>query len=46
MQMKAWPQTATFLAFALVAGVIVFAGHHQLASAVPGGEAKLAAAGK
>jgi hypothetical protein len=44
--MRSWQQTATFLAFALVAGVIVFAGHQTHTSAMPGGEAKLAAAGK
>jgi hypothetical protein len=44
--MKFWQRTATVLAFALVAGVVVFVGHHDRTSAVPVGEAKLAAAGK
>ena len=44
--MKSLQQTATLLAFALVAGVIVFAGQHNHASSVPAGEAKFAAAGR
>jgi hypothetical protein len=43
--MRAWQHTATFLAFALVAGVIVFAGHYHTFSA-PNGDAKFAAAEK
>ena len=42
--MRSWQHTATFLAFALVAGVIVFAGHNYHTSAAPGADAKLAAA--
>jgi hypothetical protein len=34
------------LAFALVAGIIVFAGHNYHTSSTPGGDAKLAAAEK
>jgi hypothetical protein len=44
--MRSWPHTATFLAFALVAGVIVFAGHHYHGASAPGGDAKLAAVEK
>ena len=44
--MRSWQHTATFLAFALVAGVLVFAGPHYPTSAAPGGDAKLAAADK
>jgi hypothetical protein len=44
--MRSWQHTATFLAFALVAGVIVFAGHHYPTSAAPVGEAQVAAAEK
>jgi hypothetical protein len=44
--MKLWQRTATVLAFVLVAGVVVFAGHHTHTSAASGGEAKLAAAEK
>jgi hypothetical protein len=44
--MRSWQYTATFLAFALVAGVIVFAGQHYHTSPAPGGDAKLAAAEK
>jgi hypothetical protein len=44
--MRSWQHTATFLAFALVAAVIVFAGQHTHTSALPAGEAKVAAAGK
>ena len=43
--MRSWQRTATFLAFALVAGVIVFAGHHHGLVSVPG-DAKVAAAEK
>jgi hypothetical protein len=44
--MEFWQRTATVLAFALIAGVMVFAGHHNRASAVPSGDAKVAAASK
>jgi hypothetical protein len=44
--MRSWQHTATFLAFALVAGVIVFSGHHYHTSAAPGGDAQVAAAEK
>jgi hypothetical protein len=44
--MRSWQHAATFFAFALVAGVIVFAGNHYHTSAAPGGDAKLASAAK
>jgi hypothetical protein len=44
--MRSWQHAATFLAFALVAGVIVFAGHSYHASSSLGADAKLAAAEK
>jgi len=43
--MRSWQRTATFLAFALVSGVLVFAGHFHTTSA-PGVDAKFAAAEK
>jgi hypothetical protein len=42
--MRSWQHTATFLAFALVAGVIVFAGTHS--SVAPRGDGILASAAK
>jgi hypothetical protein len=44
--MRSWQRAATFLAFALVAGVLVFAGHNYHTSSAPGADAKLAAAEK
>jgi hypothetical protein len=44
--MRSWQHTATFLAFALIAGVIVFAGNHYRTTSAPGADAKLAAAEK
>jgi hypothetical protein len=44
--MRSWQRTATFLAFALVSGVLVFAGHHFHTSSAPGIDAKFAAAEK
>jgi hypothetical protein len=44
--MRSWQHTATFLAFALIAGVIVFAGNHYHTTSAPGADAKLAAAEK
>jgi hypothetical protein len=44
-RMRSWQRTATFLAFALVSGVLVFAGHFHTSSA-PGVDAKFAAAEK
>jgi hypothetical protein len=44
--MRSWQHTATFLAFALIAGVIVFAGNHYHATSAPGADAKFAAAEK
>jgi hypothetical protein len=44
--MRSWQRAATFLAFALVAGVLVFAGrHHHSLSASPA-DAHVAAAYK
>jgi hypothetical protein len=44
--MRSWQHTATFLAFALVAAVIVFAGHGHHTFSAPRGDAKVAAADK
>jgi hypothetical protein len=44
--MRSWQHTATFLAFALVAGVIVFAGHHYQTTVAPVGDAQVVAAEK
>jgi hypothetical protein len=44
--MRSWQHTATFLAFALVAAVIVFAGHHYRGGSNVDVDAKIAAADK
>jgi hypothetical protein len=43
--MRSWQRTATFLAFALVVGVVVFAGRHSPVFSTAGSETKLATAG-
>jgi hypothetical protein len=44
--MRSWQHTVAFLAFALVAGVVAFAGQHYHAASAPHGDARLAAADK
>ena len=40
--MSSWQHGATFLAFALIAAIIVFAGHHNHAGVASQGDAKVA----